>query len=175
MVEELDRALDMGAAGVGIATNIGDLELHAAELRNFWQEMNRRKLMVLVHPDLPLRWAPERSGNFFAVGYPGETAMAATKLALSGVIQECSDVKIVWSHLGGGLPMILESNRSRLSTFLELSASAQHLFYAVVISIRRALTARRWSAPARPGAWIGWSSVPMFPTYRMQRRKRSPH
>src|SRR4029077_19334814 len=43
MVQELDRALDMGAAGIGIATNVGDLEIHAPELRNFWQEMNRRK------------------------------------------------------------------------------------------------------------------------------------
>ena len=98
----------MGAAGVGIATNVGDLELHAAELRNFWQEMHRRKLMVLVHPTCPCDGPQNDPGTFLSVGYPGETAMAATKLALSGVIQECPDVKIVWSHLGGGLPMILD-------------------------------------------------------------------
>ena len=46
--------------------------------------------------------------SLFSVGYPGETAMAATKLALSGTLEECPDVKIVWSHLGGGLPMILD-------------------------------------------------------------------
>jgi aminocarboxymuconate-semialdehyde decarboxylase len=34
--------------------------------------------------------------------------MAATKLALSGALEECPDVKIVWSHLGGGLAMILD-------------------------------------------------------------------
>jgi aminocarboxymuconate-semialdehyde decarboxylase len=34
--------------------------------------------------------------------------MAATKLALAGVLEECPDVKIVWSHLGGSLPMILD-------------------------------------------------------------------
>ena len=33
MVRELERALGMGAAGVGIATTIGDLPLHAPELR----------------------------------------------------------------------------------------------------------------------------------------------
>jgi len=63
MVQELDRALGMGAAGVGIATNVGDFQLQAPELRNFWREMSRRKLMVLVHPTLPLRCAAERSGN----------------------------------------------------------------------------------------------------------------
>ena len=108
MVAELDRALGLGAAGVGIATNIGDLPLHAPELRGFWQEINRRKLLVLVHPTTPCD-APENDpGTFLSVGYPNETAMAATKLALTGVLAECLDVKIVWSHLGGGLPMILD-------------------------------------------------------------------
>ncbi len=108
MVQELDRALGMGAAGVGIATNVGDLQLHAPELRNFWQEMSRRKLMVLVHPTCPCDAPQNDPGTFLSVGYPGETAMAATKLALSGTLEECPDVKIVWSHLGGGLPMILD-------------------------------------------------------------------
>jgi aminocarboxymuconate-semialdehyde decarboxylase len=108
MITELDRALGMGAAGVGIATNIGDLQLHLPELRDFWREMSRRKLMVLVHPTYPCDGPQNDPGTFLSVGYPNETAMAATKLALSGVLEECRDVKIVWSHLGGGLAMILD-------------------------------------------------------------------
>jgi len=108
MVKELDRALGMGAAGVGIATNVGDLQLDAPELREFWREMSRRKLMVLVHPTFPCDGPLNDNGTFLAVGYPAETAMAATKLALSGVLEECADAKIVWSHLGGSLPMILD-------------------------------------------------------------------
>src|SRR5258706_12000197 len=108
MVQELDRALGMGAAGVGIATNVGDFQLHAPELQNFWREMSRRKLMVLVHPTCPCDAPRNDPGTFLSVGYPGETAMAATKLALSDTLEECPDVKIVWSHLGGGLAMILD-------------------------------------------------------------------
>lgn len=108
MVHELDRALDMGAAGVGIATNIGNFQLHAPEVRSFWREMNRRNLMVLVHPTCPCDAPQNDPGTFLSVGYPGETAMAATKLALSGVLEECPDAKIVWSHLGGGLAMMLD-------------------------------------------------------------------
>jgi aminocarboxymuconate-semialdehyde decarboxylase len=66
MVSELDRALSMGAAGVGIATNVGDFQLHAPELRDFWQEMNRRKLMVLVHPTCPCD-APQNDPGTFSV------------------------------------------------------------------------------------------------------------
>jgi aminocarboxymuconate-semialdehyde decarboxylase len=108
MLQELDRALGMGAAGVGIATNVGDFQLQAPELRNFWREMSRRKLMVFVHPTYPCEAPQNDPGTFLSVGYPGETAMAATKLALSGTLEECPDVKIVWSHLGGGLAMILD-------------------------------------------------------------------
>ena len=108
MVSELDRALGLGASGVGITTRIGDFELQAPEVRHFWQEMNRRKLMVLVHPTYPCDGLQDDPGTFLAIGYPSETAMAATKLALAGVLAECADVKIVWSHLGGALPMILD-------------------------------------------------------------------
>jgi aminocarboxymuconate-semialdehyde decarboxylase len=108
MTRELDRALGMNAACVGIATNVGDLSLDAPELRGFWREMSRRKLMVLVHPTSPCDAPWNDPGTFLAVGYPGETAMAATKLALAGVLEEFPDVKIVWSHLGGSLPMILD-------------------------------------------------------------------
>jgi predicted TIM-barrel fold metal-dependent hydrolase len=108
MVRELDRAIGMGAAGVGVATNIGDLQLHSPELRGFWREMSRRKLMVLVHPTYPCDGPINDAGSFLAVGYPGETALAATRLALAGVLEECPDVRIVWSHLGGGLAMIFD-------------------------------------------------------------------
>ena len=108
MIAELDYALKLGAAGVGIATNIGDLPLHAPELQSFWYEMSRRKLMVLVHPTCPCDGPRDDPGTFLSVGYPGETAMAGTKLALSGTLETYPDVKIVWSHLGGGLAMILD-------------------------------------------------------------------
>jgi aminocarboxymuconate-semialdehyde decarboxylase len=108
MVGELDRAIDLGAAAVGIATTIGDVQLHAPEVRHFWQEMHRRKMMVLVHPTCPCDAPQGDPGTFLAVGYPAETAMAATKLALAGVLADCPDVNIVWSHLGGSLPMILD-------------------------------------------------------------------
>lgn len=108
MRSELDRALNLGAAGVGIATGIGDFPLQAPEVRHFWHEMHRRKLMVLVHPTCPCDAPQNDPGTFLSVGYPNETAMAATKMALAGVLAECPDVKIVWSHLGGGLPMILD-------------------------------------------------------------------
>ena len=108
LVDELDRATGLGAVGVGITTTVGSHTLDAPELREFWREANRRRLLVLVHPTFPLDGPANDRGEYLSVGYLGETAMAAAKLALGGVLEECPDVRIVWSHCGGGLCMVLD-------------------------------------------------------------------
>jgi aminocarboxymuconate-semialdehyde decarboxylase len=108
MEGELDRALALGAVGVGITTTVGDYTLDATELREFWRALNRRKLLVLVHPTFPPNGPAGDRGEFLAVGYLGETAMAATKLILAGVLEECPDVRLVWSHCGGSLSMMID-------------------------------------------------------------------
>jgi aminocarboxymuconate-semialdehyde decarboxylase len=108
MEGELDRALALGAVGVGITTTVGDYALDAPELREFWRALNRRKLLVLVHPTFPPNGPAQDRGEFLAVGYLGETAMAAAKLIFAGVLEECSEVRLVWSHCGGSLGMMID-------------------------------------------------------------------
>ena len=108
LVDELDRATGLGAVGAGLTTTVGEHTLDAPELREFWREAQRRKLLVLVHPTFPLDGPANDRGEYLAVGYLGETAMAATKLTLGGVLEECPDVRVVWSHCGGSLCMVLD-------------------------------------------------------------------
>lgn len=108
LVDELDRAMGLGAVGAGITTTVGEHTLDAPELREFWREAHRRKLLVLVHPTFPLNGPADDRGEYLAVGYLGETAMAAAKLTLGGVLEECPDVRVVWSHCGGSLCMVLD-------------------------------------------------------------------
>lgn len=108
MQSELDRALSLGAVGVGITTTIADYTLDAPELREFWQELDRRNLLVLVHPTFPPNGPSNDRGEFLAVGYLGETAMAATKLVLAGVLEDCPNIRLVWSHCGGSLCMVID-------------------------------------------------------------------
>ena len=107
-VDELDRATGLGAVGACITTTAGGRTLDAPEFRDFWNEAHRRRLLVLVHPTFPLNGPANDRGEYLSVGYLGETAMAAAKLALGGVLEECPGVRIVWSHCGGGLCMVLD-------------------------------------------------------------------
>ena len=108
LMDELDRAMGLGAVGAGITTTIAEHTLDAPELREFWREAHRRRLLVLVHPTFPLDGPADDRGEYLSVGYLGETAMAAAKLTLGGVLEECPDVRVVWSHCGGGLCMVLD-------------------------------------------------------------------
>lgn len=108
MIKELERAFGLGAVGVGITTTVGDNPLDAPALRDFWREASKRDLMVLVHPTFPPHGPSGDQGQFLFAGYLGETALAATRLVLAGVLEECPGVRVVWSHLGGALPMLID-------------------------------------------------------------------
>jgi predicted TIM-barrel fold metal-dependent hydrolase len=108
MSAELDRALSLGAVGVGITTTIGDHTLDASELGELWRQLSKRNLLVLVHPTFPPHGPANDGGEFLAVGYPGETALAAARLALAGVLEECPGLRFVWSHCGGSLAMVID-------------------------------------------------------------------
>jgi aminocarboxymuconate-semialdehyde decarboxylase len=107
-IAELDRAQSLGAVGAGITTTIADYTLDAPQLREFWREAHQRKLLVLVHPCFPPNGPSNDAGEFLSVGYLGETAMAATKLVLGGVLEEHPGVRLVWSHCGGSLCMVID-------------------------------------------------------------------
>ena len=57
---------------------------------------------------VPGNSAEQDQGQFLTVGYLGETAMAATRLVLSGALEKHPNVRIVWSHLGGSLPILVD-------------------------------------------------------------------
>ena len=71
---------------------------HGDEAKPRWMlSTDRRETIV---DDTRRRDLPSASpADVKSAGYPGETAMAATKLALAGVLADYPDVKIICSHL----------------------------------------------------------------------------
>jgi aminocarboxymuconate-semialdehyde decarboxylase len=104
---ELDRALGLGAVGIGITTTVGGRPLDALEYRDFWREASEAGTPVYVHPCFPANGPSGDAGPFLLAGFPGETTLAATRIVLSGVLEEFPQVRVIWSHLGGALPALL--------------------------------------------------------------------
>lgn len=95
-----------GVAGVAIGSRGGGRELDAAENDDLWQLLHERQVFVLLHPSG--NPDPARLSDFWfpqLVGYPMETAIAAARLAFSGVLDR-TPLRLCLAHGGGCLPAL---------------------------------------------------------------------
>jgi 6-methylsalicylate decarboxylase len=109
---ELAYALDeLNADGVTLLSRYGD-DMHYLghpDFKPLWAELNRRKAVVFVHPT---HTADSRLVNDAlpqpVLDYPHETARMAMDLITSNRKKENPDVKIILSHAGGTLPILVD-------------------------------------------------------------------
>ena len=108
-VEELERIWgDLRLPGIEIASNINGLELDSPSLEPFWQRVNALELLVLIHPHYIA--GTERLGDYYLrnlLGNPFDTAIAASRLLLGGVLERHPNLRIVLSHGGGAFPFVM--------------------------------------------------------------------
>jgi predicted TIM-barrel fold metal-dependent hydrolase len=110
-LKELDRALgQLKMVGATITTFIGKRSIADPEFAPFYEELNRRASVLYIHPsgngvDSPfispfhLTWA---------IGAPIEDTVSVMHLIEAGIPQRYPKLKIVNSHLGGMIPMVLQ-------------------------------------------------------------------
>jgi aminocarboxymuconate-semialdehyde decarboxylase len=107
-VQEAERAAREGCRAVYIGTNVNGRYLDDPSFAPLWECAVRLRLPVFTHP---LNNAGEERmtewhlGN--SVGNPGETALAAARLILAGVLDRYPDLAIVLAHGGGTLPFLI--------------------------------------------------------------------
>jgi aminocarboxymuconate-semialdehyde decarboxylase len=106
-VAELLRCVtQLGFPGVEIGTRVGNMELAAPELDDFFDTAAELGAFVLVHPvDQTLDPRLAALGIEFGMGMPGETAIAAAAL-LTGR-ERRAGVLLCLAHAGGALPALL--------------------------------------------------------------------
>jgi aminocarboxymuconate-semialdehyde decarboxylase len=102
-VEELRRAVgDLGHRMVLLGTNIHGVQLDDPALEPFYSEVERLDIPVFVHPIRPA--GVECMHDFrldLSIGFPNDTALAAARLALSGMLDRHPALRFCWSHMGG--------------------------------------------------------------------------
>ncbi|MDQ2716007.1 MAG: amidohydrolase [Chloroflexota bacterium] len=108
---EMTRALDgLGMAGVTITTSVLGRALVDPAFEPLYVELDRRGSILFIHPagagacsplinDYKLTWP---------IGAPIEETIAITQLIVRGIPIRYPRIKIINTHLGGALPMLLQ-------------------------------------------------------------------
>jgi aminocarboxymuconate-semialdehyde decarboxylase len=110
-IGEMGRALDeLGMVGVVMNTTFLDQALADPRFEPVFAELDRREAVLYLHPagnsactplirDFSLTWM---------VGAPVEDTISTMQLITRGIPSRYPNIKIINSHLGGALPMLLQ-------------------------------------------------------------------
>jgi 6-methylsalicylate decarboxylase len=103
------------ADGLGIITSYGDWWLGDDKFRPIFEELNRRKAVVFVHPtDAPCCTPgtkmtyikPPMNGSWLE--WPMDTARTIFSLMASGTLRQLPDIRFIFAHSGGVMPLLVD-------------------------------------------------------------------
>ncbi len=96
------------ADGIHLITSYDDKWLGHPDYQPVFEELNRRKSVVFVHPTISSccrTLLPDVSPYMFEI--PQETARAVTNLLFTGTFARFRDIRFIFTHAGGNVPMLL--------------------------------------------------------------------
>ncbi|MEI7530365.1 MAG: amidohydrolase family protein [Betaproteobacteria bacterium] len=107
-LKEIEYAFDtLKADGIGLMTSYGMKYLGDQQFWPIWEELNRRKATIYVHPLLaeccknPLPWlAPS------AIEFATDTTRTIASMLFGGAAHKFPDINWIWSHSGGTMPFL---------------------------------------------------------------------
>ncbi|KAK0712389.1 hypothetical protein B0T26DRAFT_714142 [Lasiosphaeria miniovina] len=110
-IAEIAYAMDtLKADGVTLYTRYGPNATYLGNpvLEPVWKELDRRAVTVFVHPTHPVDTT--RVNDYMTqplIDYPHETTRAAVDMITSGTLKKYPNVKVILSHAGGTLPLLI--------------------------------------------------------------------
>jgi aminocarboxymuconate-semialdehyde decarboxylase len=109
-LEELERAVtEDGLKGVLITSSHQGIYLDDPEVRPFFALATKLDIPVMIHPPAAA-FGEERMDEFrltSSVGRPFDSCLSLARLILYGVLEEFPTLKIVATHLGGGISEVV--------------------------------------------------------------------
>jgi aminocarboxymuconate-semialdehyde decarboxylase len=108
-VREIERLKSMEFRAVEIGSHVNGRDFDDPALFEFFAAAQQLDMALFVHPQGP-SIGQERMGQYylpFMVGYPADSALAAARLILGGVLERLPRLRIGFAHGGGAFPAAL--------------------------------------------------------------------
>src|SRR5207245_3860967 len=115
---------DLRLPRVVLLSNIRGRALADPVYRQFFEEADRRKVCVCVHPMIPV--ASEPFTEYLlgpTTGFPFDTTLAIATLCYAGVFRQLPNIRWVVAHAGGAVPYLMERMDSGWRDFAECRAN----------------------------------------------------
>ena len=128
-LKELHRAInDLKLNGVILLSNIRGRVLTSPTYRPFFEEANRMKLCILLHPMLPSDTEPFREYVLGPIiGFPFDTTLAVARMCYDGLLRDFPDIRWIIAHIGGGVPYLMERMDNGFRDFAECRVKIDQL------------------------------------------------
>jgi predicted TIM-barrel fold metal-dependent hydrolase len=109
-LREVEHALGtLRADGIALLTSYGDQWLGDAAFAPLMDELNRRRAVAYVHPTVASCCRNLMPGVAdWVLEYPFDTMRAIASLLFSGTLARCPQIRFVFAHVGGVLPLLAE-------------------------------------------------------------------
>ena len=108
-IAELERAMDrLGLRGVSIGSNVNGKDLDHPDLLPFFARAEALHALVFIHPLDVI--GIERIRSYYlhnGLGNPFDTAVAAARLMMGGVLDRFPRLQVCLAHAGGALPYLI--------------------------------------------------------------------
>jgi predicted TIM-barrel fold metal-dependent hydrolase len=112
-LREIEHAFDvLEADGVGMLTNSGDRWLGDPHYAPLFEELDRRRAVVFVHPAIPncckCAFAQLPLQQFHPFEFPADTTRAIARMLFTGAAARYANIRFIFSHGGGTMPFVHE-------------------------------------------------------------------
>ena len=128
-LRELERTQgELRMNGVIVLSNINGRALTDPLYRPFFEECDRRRVCVFIHPMIPASAEPFAEYVLGPIiGFPFDTTLAVARLCYAGVFRELPNIRWILGHLGGAVPYLMERMDNGWRDFAECRVNIDEL------------------------------------------------